>query len=180
MKKDTVDNIFNANQERYLRAYFVELDQRLGVTKETSEHLNKEFLQKLSKLNKKRLNIVLSARAAIVATLGVFSIGILFSQVALVPTMIATRGYSSESSEAIISPPKVVSLRADSPKDYAFKLANASLDADVEALLIGSGNKVQVILHSLRANSEEQNELKQMLHLSNDASGDYTVIISPR
>ena len=74
----------------------------------------------------------------------------------------------------------MVSLRSDSPKDYAFKIANASLDADVEALLVGSGNKVQVILHSLRANAEEKKKKKKMLYLSNEASGDYTVIISPR
>lgn len=183
MEKSTIDPVFNANQELYLRGYFTQLDQQLGITKEIPVHLNDLFSEKLLRVKNKRFGIggiVLSGRAIIAAIVGAFSAGILFSQVALMPTMLATRGYSSESSEAIISPPKVVSLREDNPKDYAFKLSNASLDADVEVLLVGSGNRVQVILHSLRANSEEQNELKKMLRLSNEASGDYTVIISPR
>jgi len=180
MEKNNVDNIFNARQEQYLKEYFVRLDGQLGVRRETPEHLHRLFSEKLSRLNQGPFNLVANGKAVVAAIIGAFSIGVIFSQALLMPTTIATRGYSSESSEAIISPPRIVSLRADSPKDYAFKLANESLDADVEALLISSGNKVQVILHSLRANSQEQNELKKMLNLSNDASGDYTVIISPR
>lgn len=180
MEKNLADNTFSANQERYLREYFAQLDKQLGITKQTPKYLTNQFSRKLEALNTKRAKFFLKGRAVIAALAGAFSIGLLFSQFVLMPTTITTRGYSSESSEAIISPPKVVSLRSDSPKDYAFKIANASLDADVEALLVGSGNKVQVILHSLRANAEEQNELKRMLYLSNEASGDYTVIISPR
>jgi len=80
----------------------------------------------------------------------------------------------------VINPPQVISLKVDSPKDYSFRLANASLEADVEVSLVGSGNKVEVILHSLMANAEDQAELKRMLSLGADASGDYTVIVSPR
>lgn len=180
MEKDNMENIFNSRQEEYLKEYFVNLDRRLGITKETPEYLHHQFSRKLSRQNQKYFSITSKSKFVLAYIFGAFSVGVMFSQVFLMPTTIATRGYSSESSEAIVSPPKVVSLKADSPKDYAFKLANQSLDADVEALIIGSGHKVQVVLHSLRANSQEQEELKKMLYLSNEASGDYTVIISPR
>jgi hypothetical protein len=43
MEKSTIDPVFNANQELYLRGYFTQLDQQLGITKEIPVHLNDLF-----------------------------------------------------------------------------------------------------------------------------------------
>jgi hypothetical protein len=180
MENELNKPIFNPKQEQYVKDYFSRLDQQLGVTKDTSEYLANEFAKKLQRLSKRNSGFLYSGKGLIASIAGAFSLGIIFSQIALMPATMATRGYSAESSEAIIAPPHVISLRADTPKDYSFKVASLSLDADIEVSLINSGKKVEIILHSLRANVADQTELKSMLNLSSDASGDYTIIVSPK
>lgn len=171
--------IFNEQQEQRLRAYFLRLDHRLGIERRIPDRQLVAFSAKLGQLSKKSSKFALNGKALIAGMVSAFSIGILFSQIALMPTTIATRGYAVESGEAILNPPQVLSLKVSSPKDVAFQIMNTSLDADVEASLTRSNSRIQIILHSLRANAHDQTALKNMLNLNQDASGDYTVVISP-
>ncbi len=179
MSNQDEQDVFNDNQEKYLKSYFKRLDKTLGVTKDTPEYLSVSFNKKLMRLaySKKGVNW----KSIVTSIVASFSIGMLVTRLALTPTL-ATRGVHSEQDESQYGGAgvQVISLKVDKPKEYAFKIIDASLDAGVTSETLQSGKKIQLVIKHLKPNAPEQHFVKQLLNLNDEEGGDFTAIISKK
>lgn len=179
MSHQDEQDVFNDNQEKYLKSYFRRLDKTLGVTKDTPDYLSASFNKKLMKhvYAKNGFNW----KSVFTTVIASFSIGILVTRLALTPTL-ATKGVESAQDESQYGAAgvQVIILKVDKPKEYAFKIIDAALDAGLTAEALQSGEKIQLVIKHLKANAPEQHAVKQLITLDDSLGGEFTAIIGKK
>lgn len=184
MEKNTAPEVFNEQQETYLRSYYKGLDDRLGVTKDTPEYLAASFNRKLEELARPKAKGSVSWKALGSAVAVSLTLGVLLARLTMMPVGVTTRGGPAEdqvSQRQLLtgSAPQVIALVVEDPKGYSLKVVEAALAAEIEVSAIRAGAKYQVVLEALISRTAIQSEVKKLLKLKEEASGNFTVILSP-
>ena len=112
------------------------------------------------------------------------TLGVLLARLTMMPVGVTTRGGPAEdqvSQRQLLtgSAPQVIALVVEDPKGYSLKVVEAALAAEIEVSAIRAGAKYQVVLEALISRTAIQSEVKKLLKLKEEASGNFTVILSP-
>jgi hypothetical protein len=169
--------LFNDQEEIFLKKYFHKLDQSLGVERETPPRLQIVFNQKLDKLINPMQSNRLNWKSLSLSLAGAFSVGVILARFVLLPTEVATRSVGQINSNSYIDKNPPIVVIAAEPDKLVISAIEASFNTDLEVTTFKAGNKIQVIVKPLRPYSKEQKKIKDILNLKEDLSGEVTVIV---
>ena len=174
------DDVFNQEEERYLKSYYQKLDQQWGVDPSTSEAQLAQFSERLNQERTKNASWRFSWKFFMAALLAAFSMGLLSSRWIMVPELVATRGIESTSHSEVSanSPPKIVSITTLEPKAYTEHLIDLTKDAGLEVTVITSGQNRQISVKPFLKGDTRQAAAREFLGVEADTVGVVTVIMT--
>jgi hypothetical protein len=180
MEKNIAPEVFDQKQETYLQSYYKRLDERLGVTKDTSESLSSSFNQKLEQVARSKSKGSFGWKALSSAVAISLTLGMLITRLTMMPAGVATRGVEPENwftknQHLLGGTAQVITLPVDDPKGYSLKVVEAALAAEIEVTATRSGANYQVVLEGLIPRAAQQAEVKKLLKLKDDAFGNFNV-----
>jgi hypothetical protein len=180
MEKNIAPEVFNQKQETYLQSYYKRLDDRLGVTKDTSDYLSTSFNQKLEQVARSKSKGSFGWKALGSAVVISLTLGMLITRLTMVPAGVATRGLDAENwftqnQHRLSGPVQVITLLVDDPKDYSLKVVEAALAVEIEVSATRVGAKYQILLEGLIPRAAQQAEVKKLLKLKDDAFGNFNI-----
>lgn len=179
---DNKDNkeLFNEQEEIYLKNFFHKLDKSLGVERETPPRLQVVFNQKLDNLINPKQSKILNWKSLTLSLAGAFSVGVILTRFVLLPAEVATRSVGQLNSNSYTDKNPPIVVVAAEPDKLVISAIEASFNTDLEVTTLKAGDRIQVIVKPLRPYSREQREVKNILNLKEDLSGEVTVIVKPK
>jgi hypothetical protein len=175
--QDSRDDPFSAQELELIKHSFDRFEKNLGITKETPEHLKSSFERKLAALTPK-LPFSVRWKGLSAMLVVAFSMGILISRFLMVPITSATRGVGNEVvSSQLISSHEYVSLQVANPKEFAFKVAAAALDAEMEIEITPLEGKYSLYVKSFVPKAQNQELIRSLLGVKPDVGGTVNAII---
>lgn len=178
MNNKNNQELFNEQEEKYLKRYFQKLDRSLGVDPETPVRLQIAFNQKLGDLDNPKKSKVLSWKVFGASLAGAFSIGALLARFLLMPVEVATKGIGGDDVNSYRSSnnPPIVVITSE-PEKLVMDAIQAAFNTDLEVTTIKAGDSIQLTLKPLRPHSKEQLKVKSLLKINENLSGEATVIV---
>jgi hypothetical protein len=172
------DDIFSKEQEEVIKRSFENFEQKLGISKETPEYLKKSFERKLVALSEPNKSFSVRWKGFVASVVTAFSIGLLISSFLMVPATVATRGVGDgEGQDQTTSSQEYVSLRVLKPKEFAFEVIFAALEADMEVEVTQAGGKYGLYIKPFRPNDKNQEKVRFLLGVKPEVAGTVNAII---
>lgn len=170
--KNFHDDPFSKEQEEIIKRSFDMFEKKLGITKETPDYLKKSFERKLAALSETPKPFFVRWKGFIASLVTAFSIGLLISRFLMMPTTIPTRGISDE--RMVNQTPSTyehVSLQVPNPKDFAFLVLSAALEADMEVEIQQAGGRYALYIKPFKPNSRDQDKVRSLLGIKSELAG---------
>lgn len=172
------DEPFSKEQEELIKHSIKNFEKKLGIAKETPEYLKQSFERKLTALSQPKKSFALSWKGFAATTVTAFSVGILISRFLMMPATVTTRGAVDDSvANQVSSAQEYVSLQVSNPKEFAFEVISAVLDADMEVEVIHIGGKYGLYIKPFKPNAMNQEKVKSLLGVKSETSGTVNVTI---
>ena len=90
----------------------------------------------------------------------------------MMPATVTTRGLGDDSlANQTSSAQEYVSFQVPSPKELAFDIISAALDADMEVEVTQAGGKYGLYIKQFKVNSKDQEKVKSLLGVKPETSG---------
>jgi len=174
------DDVFNQEEERYLKSYYQKLDQQWGVDPSTSEAQLAQFRERLNQERTKNASWRFSWKFFMTALLAAFSMGLLSSRWIMVPELSATRGLepTTQSELSPNSPPNIVSIKTLEPMVYTARLIDVTQSSGLEVTVITSGQNRQISVKPFLKGDARQAAAREFLGVEADTVGVVTVIMT--
>ena len=171
--------LFNEQEEKYLKHYYQMLDKSLGIESETPQRLQASFNKKLDALANPKRSSALNWKSFSASVAGAFSVGVILAQFLLIPAQVTTKGAGEVSVDNYINNGAPIIVVTSEPEKLVLNAIEATFNTDLEVTTFKAGNKIQITLKPLRPYSKEQSKVKNLLNIKEDASGEATVIVRP-
>ena len=166
------DEPFSKEQERLIKRSIDNFETKLGITKETPEYLKQSFERKLTTLSQPKKSFTVKWRGFAASMVTAFSVGILISRFLMMPATVATKGVGDDGlASQASSAQEYVSLQVANPKEFAFEVISAALEADMEVEATQAGGKYGLYIKPFKANSKGQEKVKSLLGVKPETAG---------
>ena len=166
------DEPFSKEQEEIIKRSIKNFEKKLGITKETPEYLKQSFERKLTALSQPKKSFAVKWRGFIASVVTAFSVGMLISRFLMMAATVTTRGVGDDSlANQASSAQEYVSLQVPNPKELAFEIISAALEADMEVEVTQSGGKYGLYIKPFKANAKDQEMVKSLLGVKSETAG---------
>jgi len=166
------DDLFSKEQEEVIKRSIQNYEKKLGITKETPEYLKQSFERKLTALSQPKKTFAVKWRGFAASMVTAFSVGILISRFLMMPATVTTRGVGDDSAASqASSAQEYVSLQVPNPKEFAFEVISAALEADMEVEATQAGGRYGLYIKPFKANAKDQEKVKSLLGIKPETSG---------
>jgi hypothetical protein len=166
------DDLFSKEQEEIIKRSIEKFEKNLGITKETPEYLKQSFERKLAALTQPKKSFAVRWKGFAASMVAAFSVGILISRFIMMPATVATKGVGDEGvANQVSSAQEYVSLQVPNPKEFAFEIIAAALDADMEVEATQAGGKYGLYIKPFKANAKDQEKIRSLLGIKPETVG---------
>lgn len=178
--QDSNENVFTGEQEKLIKKSFDDLEQKLGISSETPEYLKQSFERKLAAIPNPKRSFLKNWGGFSASMVAAFSIGILISRFAMMPATVSTRSIGSEGiNNQTYTGQEYVSKTVENPKEFAFQIISAALEANMEVEIIQAGGKYGLYIKSFRPQDKSQEKVRDLLGVNPNISGVVNATIGP-
>jgi hypothetical protein len=172
------DGPFSKEQEEVIKRSIENYEKKLGISKETPEYLKQSFERKLAALSQPKKSFAVKWRGFVVSMVTAITVGILISRFLMMPATVTTRGVGDDSpANQASSAQEYVSLQAPNPKEFAFEVISAALEANMEVEATQVDGKYGLYIKPFKANAKDQEKVKSLLGVKPETAGTVNAII---
>jgi hypothetical protein len=165
-------DFFSKEQENIIKRSFDDYEKKLGITKETPDYLKQSFGRKLTAITESKKSFMVRWKGLAASMVAAFSVGILITRFLMMPVTVATRGVGDEGvANQASSAQEYVSFQVPNPKEFAFEVISAALDADMEVEATQAGGKYGLYIKPFKANAKDQERVKSLLGIKPETVG---------
>lgn len=161
----------------YIKKYYEKLDDRLGLSKEVPKRLSNSFKAKLLSTAHPVKKNFLSTKSFITSLIAAFSAGLMISQFALAPTLVATRGIDDRSTFVTPTGSNTISVYPNSPNQYSQELITSSINAHLRITVEKIADITEIHIDGFVSNKQDQANVKAALGIPLASEGSRTILI---